>query len=70
MSLESELFLKLKPDREKLEACGFVPAGSVSVFRRTFMDGQFEAEVTVDEKGMVSGRVMDTELGEEYVLVH
>ena len=70
MTLESELFLKLKPDREKMKACGFVPAGSVSVFRRTFMDGQFEAEVTVDEKGTVSGRVMDTELGEEYVLVH
>lgn len=70
MTLESELFLKLKPDREKMKSCGFVPSGSVSVYRKPFMDGQFEAEVTVDEKGNVSGRVMDTELGEEYVLVH
>ncbi|MCR4950840.1 MAG: MmcQ/YjbR family DNA-binding protein [Solobacterium sp.] len=69
MSLESDLFERLRPVEEKLISYGFVRTGTGFQYEKEFMDGVFLASVLVKE-GRVSGRVIDLFSNEEYVPVH
>ncbi len=70
MSLETDLFSHLRPSEQDMTAYGFQKADNAYVYEQEFMDGRFRAVVTVRFDGTVSGRVMDTELDEEYIQVH
>ncbi len=70
MSLESDLFAGMIPDRERLEHYGFAAADGNLVYTDSLMDGAFRAEVCVDADNRISGGVFDSETGDEYVLVH
>ncbi|MBR2991299.1 MAG: hypothetical protein IKF51_07570, partial [Solobacterium sp.] len=70
MSLESDLFAKRIPDPEKLLAYGFERTDDGYTYRKTFMDGRFSALITIDESQRISGKVIDLDFDEEYVLVH
>lgn len=69
LSLESDIFKKKVPNTDDLIKYGFKEEHGSYVYHTAIMGGQFEADVTV--KGVeVSGRVIDAETGDEYVLVH
>lgn len=70
MSLETDLFSHLRPSEQDMAAYGFRKTDDTYVYEQEFMDGRFRAVVTVHSDGTVSGRVMDTELDEEYIQVH
>lgn len=66
MSLESSIFIKKRVLIERLVSFGFVRDGEVFFYRRLFMDGEFEARVSVSATGQVSGQIWDCELDEPY----
>ncbi len=65
MSIEKEIFERTHVNIEKLESYGFKKIGCQYFYCTYFLDDSFKAEITVDE-GMVSGRVIDLEMNEEY----
>ena len=76
MSIESDFFRRMEPVYENLEPFGFTRDGDVYTYITDFQDGAFRAEVTVAEPEehtdgepdvFVTGRVIDTDLGEEYM---
>ncbi|MBQ8063342.1 MAG: MmcQ/YjbR family DNA-binding protein [Clostridia bacterium] len=76
MSIESDFFRRMEPKFDSLEPYGFVRAGEAYVYQTEFQEGAFRAEVTVREPTehvdgepdvFVTGRVMDTDLQEEYM---
>jgi len=72
MSLESELFARLRPDFSRFPAAGFAHDAKKQAWtaRIEFMNGDFCADVTVSDAGSVSGRVYDADSGDEYLAVH
>lgn len=76
MSIESDFFRRTEPVFENLEPYGFSREGDIYVLTKEFQSGAFRAEVTVAEPPehtdgepdvFVSGRVIDTDTGEEYM---
>ena len=56
MRIEEEVFRKSHPVANKLKAYGFKNEGDHYVFRKTIMDGSFDAEIRIDEKGRTEGK--------------
>lgn len=69
MTLEQDLFQYFQVQFNKLTDYGFSEEDGTYLYRKEIMNGQFIAEVEVSAKGHVSGRVIDSELNEEYVLI-
>ena len=70
MSLESDLFERKRPDEEKLISYGFSKERSGYVYMKNLGKDGMQAEVHVSKTGHVSGKVMDTFSGDEYIAVH
>lgn len=68
MSLESKIFEKKKPIADKLIKYGFKKEKDTYIYQTTIMNGQFKVELTINKD--VTGRVIDADTGDEYVLVH
>lgn len=66
MTLEDEIFQRKKVNWESLVSFGFVLKDSEYDYRTTFMNGDFEAHIHIHSDGSVSGKVYDTETGDEY----
>ncbi len=76
MSIESDFFRRMEPIYRTLEPYGFQREGEVYTYTTEFLDGDFRAEITVQDPEehtdgeldvFVSGKVIDTDLGEEYM---
>lgn len=72
MSLESELFARLRPDFSRFPVAGFAREAKKKRWRARldFMNGEFYAVVFVSDGGDVSGRVYDADTGDEYLAAH
>ena len=68
MSMESDLFKYFKVEYDLLEPYGFVKKDDGYYYTTPIKDGVFSAVIKVDEKGNVSGRVIDKDLEEDYIL--
>ena len=66
MTLEDEIFQRKKVNWESLVSFGFVLKDSEYDYRTTFMNDDFEACIHIHSDGSVSGKVYDTETGDEY----
>ena len=66
MSFESEYFKRSAADKEKLAEYGFVKRNGEFFYSALFHENTFSAEVRVNEKGEVSGKIIDLETGDEY----
>ncbi len=66
MSLESDLFEKLRADEEKLLICGFVKEGNEYTKSYSLCDGTMTAVIAIDASLKPYGKVYD-EFEEEYV---
>ena len=70
MAIENEVFRKSLIDTSKLIPFGFEKKGNSFFYREPFMNNQFTAEVEVDGKGNLKGKVWDNDADEEYIPVH
>lgn len=66
MSIESEVFKKLKLNKEKLIPFGFKKEENRYTYSEKFMDGTFRADIYISENGEVTGKVYDLEIDDEY----
>lgn len=67
MTIEQKVFGRKRFSTEKLAEYGFEDKGACRFLSRTFMDGDFTAEIRVYENGSVQGRVIDNAADEEYI---
>ncbi|WP_057490656.1 MmcQ/YjbR family DNA-binding protein [Streptococcus orisasini] len=67
MSLESDFFKKKRVKFETLLPYGFSKEGEEYVYKESFMNGDFEALINISAAGVVSGRVLDTDMGDDYL---
>ena len=65
--LETLVFEKSRLNEQKLLAFGFFKADGVYRIQIPFHDEEFTAEIEVDSKGKVRGRVIENEMEEEYL---
>lgn len=66
MSLESDLFERLRPDTAKLAAYGFENNGNTYVLERMIVNGTMRARIEVTPPSAISGKVFD-DFDEEYI---
>ena len=66
MSIEQEVFKRMKLDEKKLLPYGFKKESDIYKYSKTFMDNQFRADIYIDKNGNVYGKVYDIEMNEEY----
>ncbi len=67
MEIEKEIFRRSHCDKNRLSKYGFQKTGNGYSYVRFFSDGAFKAEIFIDENGEVTGKVIETELDEEYL---
>ena len=66
MSIESEVFKKYTPNNKKLIKYGFKKCNNGYKFSKMFMNDTFRADIVIDDKEHVIGKVIEVELDEEY----
>ncbi|MBR0238542.1 MAG: MmcQ/YjbR family DNA-binding protein [Thermoguttaceae bacterium] len=67
MNPEQEAFQKKSIIEEKLIPFGFKKRKNGYRYVTRFMDEHFQAEILIDKKGAVSGKVIDLDVNEEYL---
>lgn len=70
MSVESDFFAKKRVVFERLVPFGFEKSLAGYDYREKILNGDFEVWLHISSLGQVSGKVMDTDLGEEYLALH
>ena len=66
MKIEEEIFQKSEVKEESLIPYGFVKEKDDYRYSKKFMKNTFQADIFLDKKGKVTGKVYDLEVGEEY----
>ena len=69
MSLENDLFRRLRPNIQRLVEYGFIEQSGIYYYQAKLEDTGMYALITVDNSN-VSGKVMDEFTDEDYVAVH
>lgn len=67
MNIELELFKKAIINIEKLKTYGFQKQNGEYVYETSFMNNSFKMVVTVTNNSKVSGKVIDSNVNEEYI---
>jgi len=68
MNIENEVFKRFSVNCNKLENYGFKKEKNKYVFEKNFLNNDFKAIITINSKGIVTGKVIENELNEEYML--
>ena len=69
MNIENDIFKRFSVNYNKLEDYGFKTEKNTYVIEKYFLNNDFKAIVTIDSKGIVTGKVIENELDEEYTLL-
>lgn len=67
MNLEQEIFKKSKVEFDKLVPFGFKKENNIYKYSEVFMDSTFRADITINEDGRLTGKVIDLEIDDEYI---
>lgn len=67
MNLEKEIFKKSKVEFDKLVPFGFKKENNIYKYSEVFMDSTFRADITINEDGRLTGKVIDLEIDDEYI---
>lgn len=70
MSLEMDLLKRMECDTAKLKKFGFVPHGRQYIYETVLPTDAMKAVISIDEKGIVTGKVIDPFSQEEYIAIH
>ena len=60
-----DIFLRMTADFSKLKKYGFTQKGNAYIYSNIFMQNEFKAEIKVDSKGKLTGKVIELETNEE-----
>ena len=66
MNIENEIFKRTNVNFKLLEKYGFKKENNIYVLKKSFLDNAFQAIINIDDKGFVSGKVIDLNINEEY----
>ena len=66
MNIENEVFKRTNVNFKELEKYGFKKNKDNYVFEKQFLNNDFKAIITIDNKGIISGKVIDLQVDEEY----
>ena len=66
MSIEEEIFRKRRIKKDALISYGFKKNGPYYIYSKEFMNHNFKAEIKVDDASVVTGKVYDLDMEEEY----
>ena len=66
LNIENEIFKRTSVNFNKLEKYGFKKNNTVYIFEKKFLNDDFNAIITVDDKGTVTGKIIDLQVLEEY----
>lgn len=66
MNIEKEIFKRANINFKKLTNFGFLKEGNIYKYSKTFMDDSFRADIVIDKRGEVSGKIYDISIDEEY----
>lgn len=66
MLIEQEIFASYKVDFDKLIPYGFDCFGGVYTYSKDICNDEFKALITINEKGVVNGKVIEKAFDEEY----
>lgn len=69
MNIENEVFKRFNVNYNKLEDYGFKKEKNNYVFEKNFLNNDFKAIITISSKGIVTGKVIENEINEEYTLL-
>lgn len=67
--LEDKIFKQYRPKVDKLKDYGFKAKGQTYFYQKNFFHDQFQAQISIKQQ-KVSGKVIDRDLGEEYLALH
>ena len=70
MDIVREIFERYRPDTKKLKDYGFGLNKGVFSCRKKLSEENFEMTVSVDRNGFVAAKLMDLDLGEEYINIY
>ncbi|MBQ6560488.1 MAG: MmcQ/YjbR family DNA-binding protein [Erysipelotrichaceae bacterium] len=70
MNILDEVFSRYIPDYKKLKAYGFRTDNGFFIYEKEIMDGAFLAQIRIDEKGKIEGKLIDRDLNEEYTNIY
>ena len=66
LNIENEIFKKTVVNFDNLEKYGFKKENNTYIYEKLFLNNEFKAIISIDDKGFVSGKVIDLQLDEEY----
>lgn len=66
MNIENEVFKRVNVNIKQLEKYGFKKDKDNYIFEKQLLNNDFKAIITIDNKGIVSGKVIDLQVGEKY----
>ena len=66
MNIENEIFKRTNVNYSNLEKYGFKKENNIYIYEKTFLNNNFKAIIKIDDKGIISGQVIDLEFDEEY----
>ena len=66
MNIENEIFKRTNVNYSNLEKYGFKKENNIYIYEKTFLNNNFKAIIKIDDKGIISGKVIDLEFDEEY----
>lgn len=69
MTIEQEIFASYRVNIDKLLEYGFDCFPPIYTYSIDFMNGEFTALITIDEKGEIRGKVMEKAFNEEFVQI-
>ena len=66
MSIEQDIFASYRLEKDKLLDYGFENLANVFIYSKDFLNGDFKAQIVVDENGVVNGKVIENAFNEEF----
>ena len=67
MNIENDIFKRTNVNFKLLEKYGFKKENNTYIYEELFLNNDFKAIINIDDKGFVSGKVIDLQIDEEYL---
>lgn len=66
MNIENDIFKRSSINFKKVLDYGFKKIGTNYIFEKNFLNDDFKAIITINKEGIVTGKVIDLQINEEY----
>ena len=70
MNIEKDIFKRTIVNFKQIEPYGFKKENNRYIFEKNFLKNDFKVIITIDDKGIISGKVIDLQINEEYTNIN